>query len=153
LQATLRKETPLQQLFLYPGNFEGWGCYVEYYGKELGLYKDVYCYLGKCEWDLVRSARLVLDAGIHYYGWSHQQALAYWNATIPSQHEIAEREVSRVTNWPGQTLSYKVGAACIMQLRKAWQERHQGRSVVGFHKWFMQMGNCPLVVLKNNLSV
>src|SRR5205085_9502863 len=37
----------IQELFLYPGNFEGWACYVEYEGKKLGLYTDEYSYLGK----------------------------------------------------------------------------------------------------------
>jgi uncharacterized protein (DUF885 family) len=152
LQFTLRKQTALQELFLYPGNFEGWACYVEYFGKDLGLYTDPYGELGKWEWDLVRSARLVLDAGIHKRGWSHEQAIAYWKATINGQDDIAEREVTRVTAWPGQALSYKVGADCLMSLRQGWLKQHPGKLIAAFHRWFMGMGNCPLSVLRSNIS-
>jgi uncharacterized protein (DUF885 family) len=151
LQATLRKQTALQGLFLYPGNFEGWACYVEYFGKELGLYTDLYSELGKWEWDLVRSARLVLDAGIHNRGWTHEQAIGYWKATISGQDDIAEREVTRVTAWPGQALSYKVGADCLMSLRQEWLKHHPVKPVAAFHRWFMDMGNCPLSVLQSNM--
>jgi uncharacterized protein (DUF885 family) len=151
LQSTISRRTELQQLFLYPGNFEGWGCYVEYLGKKLGLYQDPYSYLGKWEWDLVRSARLVIDAGIHYHGWTRQQALNYWKTTIPGQDEIAEREVTRVTNWCGQALSYKVGADYIVNLKKEWVEQHKGRSTQQFHIDYLQSGVLPLTVLKKHL--
>jgi uncharacterized protein (DUF885 family) len=141
----------LEELFIYPGNFEGWACYVEYFGKELGLYKDPYTYLGKWEWDLVRSARLVLDAGIHYYGWTREEALRYWKETIPNQDDIAEREVTRVTNWPGQALSYKVGAMQIFKMREAWLQKHPGRPASEFYRTFLSMGRLPLTVIEKNI--
>lgn len=151
LQSTLRKENELQQLFIYPGNFEGWACYIEYLGKDLGLLQDTYSCLGKWEWDLVRSARLVMDAGIHYYGWSRQQALDYWMATIPGQDDIAEREIARVTNWCGQALSYKVGADFIMKMKTEWILQHPNNNIKDFHLAFLDAGQAPLAVLKKNL--
>jgi uncharacterized protein (DUF885 family) len=153
LQFSMRaNSTPLQDLFSYPGNFEGWGCYVEYFGKELGLYEDPYMYLGKWEWDLVRSARLVIDAGIHYFGWTREQALAYWKQNIPNQDEIAEREVTRVTNWPCQALSYKVGADRIFKMQIKWQLKHPGLPLNKFYHFFLDMGNLPLTVIERNIS-
>lgn len=151
LQATLRPSDSLLDLLLYPGNFEGWACYVEYYGATLDLYRDLYSELGKWEWDLVRSARLVIDAGIHYYGWSHAEALAYWKASIPGQDDIAEREVSRVTNWPAQALSYKVGADAIFHLQDDWQARHPSGSLNEFRRQFLGYGMVPLAVLRGFL--
>jgi uncharacterized protein (DUF885 family) len=152
LQASFRQENALQQLFLYPGNFEGWGCYVEYLGKDFGLYTDFYSYLGKWEWDLVRSARLVLDVGIHYYGWSREEALSYWKATIPGQDDISEREVTRVTNWCAQALSYKVGADKIMNLRNTWLQQHPKAPIKDFHLQYLQMGVVPLDLVSKHLS-
>jgi uncharacterized protein (DUF885 family) len=146
------KSSGLQDLFFYPGNFEGWACYVEYFGKEVGLFSDPYSYLGKWEWDLVRSARLVLDVGIHYYGWSHEKALAYWKQTIPNQDDIAEREVTRVTNWPCQALSYKVGAAQIFKMQEHWQAQHPGSPLRDFRKAFLAFGRLPLPVIEKNIS-
>ncbi len=145
--------TGLQALFIYPGNFEGWACYVEYLGKEFGLYRDPYSYLGKWEWDLVRSARLVMDAGIHYYGWTHDEALAYWKETIPGQDDIAEREVTRVTNWAGQTLSYKVGADYIKKIRKRIEEKYPGTfDEKRFHRTFLSFGDIPLEIIEKNFE-
>lgn len=157
LQYSLRnkdKTDSLQNIFSYSGNFEGWACYVEYVGKELGLYKDSYSYLGKWEWDLARSARLVIDAGIHYYGWTKEQALAYWKKNIPGQVEIAEREVTRVTNWPAQALSYKTGSACIMQLKESMQKKYGYKfDVIKFHLCYLSFGMRPLEVVKNNFEI
>lgn len=148
LQFTVdRLRNELDDLFIYPGNFEGWGCYVEYLGSDLGLYKDSFSLLGKWEWDLVRSARLVLDAGIHYYGWSQEQALKYWKENIPGQDEIAEREIRRVTNWPAQALSYKIGADYIFSLREKWLKQNSGQSIANFHIIYLESGKLPLPVL------
>lgn len=148
LQSTLRPADSLLDMLLYPGNFEGWACYVEYYGAELGLYRDVYSELGKWEWDLVRSARLVIDAGIHYYGWSHDEALAYWKANIPGQDDIAEREVSRVTRWPAQALSYKVGADAIFHMQEEWKKKHPSGSLADFRRQYLDYGMAPLDVIQ-----
>lgn len=154
LQYSIRNEQKvdsLQKLFTYPGNFEGWACYVEYEGKKLGAYKDIYSELGKWEWDLVRSARLVIDAGIHYYGWSREEALAFWRNNIPGQDDIADREVTRVTNWVGQALSYKAGAKFIQDL-KAGQILKLGNKYdeSKFHRNFLDFGMRPLEVIRRN---
>lgn len=143
------------QLF-YSGTAEGWACYVEYFGDEFGLYRDPYQRLGKWEWDLVRSVRLVLDAGIHYYGWSHERALAYWKAHIPGQDGIAEREVTRVTNWAAQALTYKVGADRIQRLRDGFELEHslngQRPDIARFHSAFLGMGRVPIEVVEQNMA-
>lgn len=151
--STGKQSTPFEDLFYYPGNFEGWGCYVEYFGKEVGLFQEPYSYLGKWEWDLVRSARLVIDVGIHYYGWSREKALAYWKQTIPNQNDIAEREVTRVTNWPGQALSYKVGATQIFKMQAAWEKKYPGKLLHEFYQRFLSMGRLPLSVIQKNIIV
>lgn len=158
LQFSLRMEgsaNPLQdslrEMFSYPGNFEGWACYVEYEGKKLGVYQDEYSYVGKWEWDLVRSARVVIDVGIHYYGWTRAQALAYWHKNVPGQDNIAEREVTRITNWAAQVLSYKLGAHCILQLKEqVIKKEGKSFSEAAFHRAYLRFGMTPLEVLKKH---
>jgi len=140
-----------QQLFYYPGNFEGWGCYVEYYGKDVGLYKDPYKELGKWEWDLVRSLRLVLDAGIHYYGWDHDKAAKFWKENITGQDDIMEREITRVTNWPAQALSYKVGAHEIDAMKQYAMQHSRHFDLKEFHRQYLLMSYYPLAVVKEKL--
>ncbi|MBJ6111109.1 DUF885 domain-containing protein [Hymenobacter sp. BT523] len=143
--------SPLSALTFYSGNAEGWGCYVEYLGKQLGLYQQPEAELGKWEWDLVRSARVVLDVGIHDRGWTHAQALAYWQANVPGQQDIAEREINRVTNWPGQCLSYKVGAQVIEDL-KTQLEHRPGFSLRRFHAAYLALSRLPLEVVTSHIG-
>lgn len=154
LQSSIRRKLPHSDLrahLVEGGNFEGWACYVEYHGDLLGAYSDRWQEVGKWEWDLVRSARLVLDIGIHAEGWSREDALRYWRENIPGQDAIAEREVDRVTAMPGQVLSYKVGAAKIEQLKHAYLEADRSRTDKDFHLAFLQAGQVPLEVIANYL--
>ncbi len=156
LQWSLRHSDAADDLrthLLYPGNFEGWACYVEYHGAELGLYTDPLQALGKWEWDLVRSVRVVLDAGIHGLGWSREQALAYWEKHIPGRLELADREVTRVTNWAAQALSYKVGADGIQRLReRSLRELGADFNAARFHRVFLDLGMVPIAVAERALT-
>lgn len=140
---------PLTDMFFEGGILEGWATYVEYFGEEMGLYRDDLAWLGKWEWDLVRSARLVISAGIHHYGWTKAQALDYWKKNVPGQDDIADREITRCTNWPAQVLTYKIGAKTIFEIRDEWEKR-EGRQfdVKKFHSRLLTRGDLPLAVLK-----
>jgi uncharacterized protein (DUF885 family) len=148
-----KEDSVLQQLFSYPGNFEGWACYVEYFGKDLGLYQNPCSELGKWEWDLVRSVRIVIDVGIHYYGWDYTKAMAFWKANIAGQDEIAEREITRITNWPGQVLSYKVGAHKIMQLKEKYIAKQGNKyDMRKFHTLYISLGMVPLEIMEKYIT-
>jgi uncharacterized protein (DUF885 family) len=144
LQSVFRNKsdsTSLSSQFFYFGNAEGWACYIEDLGKNLGLYESDFTYLGKLEWDLVRSARLVMETGIHYYGWSYEKAMQYWKENINGQDEIAEREITRITNWPGQALCYKVGALYIKKIAAATTDLKKA------HEFLLKHSDFPLEVL------
>ena len=143
VRRTLEKDLLQEQLF-EPGDHEGWACYVEYHGDVLGLYDDPLQRLGKWEWDLVRSVRLVLDVGLHYEGWSREQALEYWKANIEGKDEIAEREVDRVTAMPGQVLSYKVGADRIEKMADRIMKEFPQMDRKAFHRAYLEAGTLPL---------
>ena len=138
----------LTGLWFPGGTVEGWATYVEYFGEEMGLYRTDWAWLGKWEWDLVRSARIVLSVGIHDRGWSKAEALAFWKANIPDQDDIAEREITRCINWPAQVLTYKIGAKKIFELREAAARREGAKfDLRKFHTWFMSAGYVPLEVM------
>ncbi len=57
----------------YTGFIEGWALYAEWLGHEMGLYEeDPLDLLGFYSWNLLRGARLVVDTGLHAFGWSRQ---------------------------------------------------------------------------------
>lgn len=143
---------PLTSLGAYAGHLEGWGAYVEELGEELGLYQTPWLKMGKLKFDLVRSARVALDIGINYYGWDNQQALDYWFAHIKGQDDIAQREIDRVRRWPGQAISYKVGAATLLELKSAAREQlGAGFDIREFHHRVLAYGAVPLFLVERRL--
>lgn len=137
----------------YSAFAEGWGAYVEEFGAELGLYRIPSDELGAVEWNLVRSIRVVLDVGINHDGWSRPQALDYWRRELPMLPALAEREVTRVRDWPVQAITYKYGADVIRRLRAAEQARLGAAfDIRVFHDAVMKNGPLPLAVLPGTLG-
>lgn len=136
----------------FSGYGEGWGLYCEYLGIEMGIYRTPYERFGQQSYDMWRAARLVIDTGIHRYGWSRQQAIDYLaNHTALSRHEV-ETEVDRYISWPGQALSYKLGEMEILRLRGE-AERALGTKfdIRKFHSMFLALGSVPLPILEDEV--
>ena len=137
----------------YHGLSEGWGAYVEEFGEELGLYQTPYDYLGRVKFDLVRSTRIALDVGINYYGWNNEKALAYWHENIQGQDDIAQREIDRVRRWPGQAISYKVGADTILTLKQKARAALGGNfDIREFHHQILGFGSVPLFLVEERVK-
>jgi len=144
------KKTAVQQLFFYYGFAEGWGAYAEDLGKDVGLYQTPYDELGKWQWDIVRSVRVSMDVGLNYYGWTDQQALAFWKRNIRGQDDIAMREINRIRRWPAQAITYKYGASQIIHWREELKEkRGKEFNIKKFHTKVLEHGTLPLFVIKN----
>ncbi len=118
---------------------EGWAAYVEELGEEMGLYRTLYDLMGKHEWNLVRSVRVVLDVGLNYQGWSDEKALAFWKTNINNQEDIAMREINRMRRWPVQVITYKYGAARILEKRRAAKLKG-GFNLKDFHQEILSRG-------------
>ena len=73
----------LQRQRSLPVFSEGWGLYAEQLAEEIGLYADERGLLGSISTSLMRAARLVVDTGLHFYGWSREQALEFAVAHVP----------------------------------------------------------------------
>ncbi|MEP6612626.1 MAG: DUF885 domain-containing protein, partial [Mucilaginibacter sp.] len=139
------KQSGVHQLFYFLGLEEGWGAYVEELGKNVGVYKTPYDELGKWEWDIVRSVRVPMDIGLNYYGWTDEQALAFWKKNIKNQDEIALREIARVKRWPAQCITYKYGAGQIMQWKQILQKRDGAKfNIKTFHDRVLNLGSLPV---------
>jgi uncharacterized protein (DUF885 family) len=134
------------------GLSEGWAAYAETLGKELGVYQTIFDELGEYEWDLVRSVRLPLDVGINYYGWTDQEALAFWKKNIRGRDDIAVREINRVRTWPAQVVTYKYGSAQILQWKTVLKKQQgNGFDIKDFHDRILNHGSLPLFLVKNNV--
>ena len=146
------KQSKVQQLFYYLGLEEGWGAYVEELGKDLGVYKTRYDELGKWEWDIVRSVRVPMDIGLNYYGWTDEQALAFWKKNIKNQDDIAMREIARVKRWPAQCITYKYGADQIMEWKQMLQKKEGAKfNIRNFHDRILNLGSLPVFMVKERV--
>ena len=139
------------------GNYafnEGWGLYAEGLGKELGLYADPYTWFGRLSLDSLRACRLVVDTGLHSFGWSRTQAIDYLIAHAQVDPGFAEAEVDRYLLWPGQATSYKVGEQEILRLRAQAQADLGNRfDIRKFHNAVIDHGSLPLAVLEQVITV
>ncbi|CAB4988454.1 unannotated protein [freshwater metagenome] len=91
--------------------------YAERLADEMGLYSDRVARFGMLAADSWRSARLVVDTGLHAHGWSRQRAIDYFEQHTPVPKDQIPGEVDRYLAIPGQALSYKVGQLEFLRLR------------------------------------
>ncbi|WP_312367221.1 DUF885 family protein [Stenotrophomonas sp.] len=132
---------------------EGWGLYTEKLGVDMGIYQTPYEDFGRLTYEMWRACRLVIDTGVHHYGWDRDRAIAYLrDHTALSEHEVTT-EVDRYISWPGQALSYKLGEITIVKLReKAEKELGDKFDIKGFHDAVLKQGSVPLSVLEQQIN-
>jgi len=132
---------------------EGWGLYTEYLAEEIGIYTTPYEHFGKLTYEMWRACRLVVDTGIHAFGWTREQAVEFMaNNTALSLHEI-NTEVDRYISWPGQALAYKIGELKIRALRKKAEERLGGAfDIREFHETILEKGTVTLPLLEERIN-
>jgi uncharacterized protein (DUF885 family) len=132
---------------------EGWGLYAEQLAEEAGLYLDERGLLGSISTSLMRAARLVVDTGLHFYGWSREQALEFLTAHVPMPREFLAAEVDRYVVVPGQALAYLTGKLEIIRIREQAQQRlGSGFSLAAFHAAVLDHGSLPMPVLDRSIA-
>ncbi len=73
--------------------------------------------MGMLSADVWRASRLVVDTGMHAFGWTRQQAVDYMSQNTPVAPIDVEAEIDRYIAYPGQALSYMTGRMEIERLR------------------------------------
>ena len=148
--AQSRGDLPQFRRFTYfDAHGEGWGLYTERLSDEMGLYTSELGRLGMVSFDAWRACRLVVDTGMHHFGWSRARAIAYMlDNTALTETNIAN-EVDRYIAVPGQALAYMLGRLRIDQLRE------RERAALGptfdlraFHHEVLAHGPLPLDTLE-----
>ena len=132
---------------------EGWGLYSERLGYDMGLYRDPYSRYGQLIYDMWRAVRLVVDTGMHYMGWTREQAIEYFKNNAAKTEADIINEIDRYIGWPGQALAYKIGQLKILELRSRAEQRLGDRfDIRAFHDHLLGAGALPLDVLEERMD-
>jgi uncharacterized protein (DUF885 family) len=131
---------------------EGWGLYCERLADEMGLYESDAERIGMLDMQGFRAARLVVDSGLHAFGWSRARAIEFMHERGSMPLVDAEIEVDRYTIWPGQALSYKIGQREIERARREVSEFMGDRfDLRAFHDEVLAHGSVPLATLRREI--
>jgi len=132
---------------------EGWALYAESLGYEMGFYADPWSKFGNLSAEMHRAARLVVDTGLHTFGWTRERAIAYLEENAALTPEFAEAEVDRYIVTPGQATAYKIGELKIKALRaRASAELGDRFDLRRFHNAVIDNGALPLDVLDDEIT-
>ena len=137
----------------YTAYVEGWGLYSESLGYDMGLYQDPYSEFGALTYDMWRAVRLVVDTGMHYKGWSREQAIEFFKENAAKTEQDIINEVDRYLIMPGQALAYKIGQLKIMELKKKSKESlGEKYDIKEFHHVILGEGALPLDILEEKVD-
>jgi len=153
--ATERTELPVfrRLTWKHAAFVEGWGLYAERLADEMGLYETDVDRLGMLANESWRACRLVVDTGLHAFGWSRQQAIDFMIEHVPVNRYEIEVDVDRYIGWPGQALAYKVGQREILRLRRETSAALGPRfDIKAFHDTLLGGGSVSLRVLRDQVA-
>ncbi|MHA7002725.1 DUF885 domain-containing protein [Aeromonas schubertii] len=155
----------------YTAYAEGWALYTEYLADhDMGLYQgrglfdpakgdpkvegseafnNQLQYFGRLNEEMLRAMRLVVDTGLHWYGWSHDRAVQYMKENSALGDGDVGSEVPRYMAYTGQATSYKAGQLTLLRMRAAAEEALGSRfDLKGFHHHVLEYGMLPMSVLE-----
>src|SRR5205807_1402857 len=114
---------------------------------------NAYERFGMLSYQAWRAARLAVDTGVHAKGWTRERALAFVAEHTALPKREVTTEVDRYISWPGQALSYYLGAMAI------WRARRKAEAALGspfdiraFHDTVLKLGSVPLAVVEARID-
>lgn len=152
LQIALQQEAEDQPYFRRGADvtafIEGWGLYSEFLGEEMGFYRTPYERFGRLSYEMWRACRLVADTGLHWMGWSTEQARACFRDNSALSPLNIETELQRYIGWPGQATAYKIGEIRLRAIRARAEAALGDRfDIRAFHDALLVDGPLPLGLL------
>jgi uncharacterized protein (DUF885 family) len=148
----------------YSGSGEGWALYAEHLMGELGYFERPEYVIGLLSSQLLRSARIAIDIGVHLElpipndvsfhpgeRWTFEVAHEMLTSRAFVSHDESTSEVLRYFGWPGQAISYKVGEQAILDLRADWR-RGTSFDPKLFHSTVLGVGSVGLDLLRDRVA-
>ncbi len=140
----------ITRIVWFSGMGEGWGRYSEGLAEEAGLYTTVSGPILRLAWP---ARGMVVDPGIHIFGWTREQAIEFMGESGRLSAEQLDDMVDRIAILPGQLTAYDSGGLEILALRAlAESELGAGFDVRAFHDALLQNGTLPLTALREHME-
>ncbi len=128
---------------------EGWALYAESLGEALGMYRSRESRTGRLELDRLRTARLVLETGIHWRRWSSRKAVEFLQSMFGDR---AAMELERCVARPGHAAVPKLAERTFLELRAEAEEGLGDRfDLPWFHHELLHHGPIPLPLLRGRV--
>jgi uncharacterized protein (DUF885 family) len=141
---------PVMRLLGSTAYIEGWARYAEMLAEEAGLYESGYGAISRRAWP---ARGMVLDPGLHLYGWTNEQVKALAIESGRFTDESAEGLLDRIAALPGQLTAYDTGGLEIVRLRNEAVRRLGPRfDIQAFHARVLENGAVPLAALSAHVE-
>lgn len=116
-------------------------------------YMEIYCdnYNDNNSMSILRKARLIVDTGINYYGWTYKQALQFLNKYLPNKKKENMNEIERYICMPGQSLGYLIGKLHIINIRDFFINSNLG-SIKDFHHQLLIDGIVSFITINKKFN-
>jgi uncharacterized protein (DUF885 family) len=96
---------------------------------------------------------MVIDPGIHLFGWTPEQAIEFAVESGRFDAEASRALVDRVVVWPGQLTAYDTGALEFFALREqAKQALGERFDIREFHAVLLENGTVTLPMLREQVG-
>jgi uncharacterized protein (DUF885 family) len=141
---------PIANIIQFSGPVEGWGRYSEALAEEMGLYTSVTGPIFRRTWP---ARGMVVDPGIHLFGWTREQAIEYMSESGRFPESMYDDLVDRIAIWPGQLTAYDSGDLEIVALRRQAEVTLGDRfDIREFHEKVLENGSIPLGYLRQHIE-
>ncbi|MCE7989891.1 MAG: DUF885 domain-containing protein [Caldilinea sp. CFX5] len=146
--------SPMRRYFSSPLFVEGWGLYTEDLMAETGFMTEPAVQLFKLRNALWRSARVVVDCGLHTRGMSFDEAVDLLCREVRLDRRMAEGEVRRYTTHDNPTYpsAYLLGKTAIHELRRQWWPQQGAHATLKtFHDMLLSYGSPPVKLVAERM--
>lgn len=141
---------PVTQIIWFAGPGEGWARYSEALAEEMGLYQTRSGPIRRRAWP---ARGMVVDPGIHLFGWTREQAIEYMAESGRFADERGDEMVDRIAILPGQLTAYDSGGLEIFALRQeAEAALGDNFDIREFHDRVLENGTIPLQQLRAHIE-
>ena len=142
----------LRRKVVFQAYVEGWAKYAEQLPWDLRWNEDPIWRLGVLRRELISTANLALDTGIHHRRWTREQGVRFAIESTGMDEGFARYLVDRIAARPGQVCSYMMGLRKLRQLRARYErasaQTRGGFSLPAFHDRLLLHGALPLAELE-----